>query len=551
MGVFISVLFTMPGILENITSIQETSSEVKVLEDSIHNTNVKIVDLEAEAGSIMVNFTLNNNGTEKLWDYEHFNLLITYDADIGGVKTPVTEEFIYSESLVLPVIKIQRGVTVFGGAGETTTTRNIDPVISFGNDGNAFVRITNVQYTSAVPDAGTTSVRNDDDIGARAQLTDLDEITFTRLASAIDEDVRVAWEVWEYVGAAGDNNEFIVRLDTEVTTPDDTPVNTNIPSFDDRNNLVPFLTGVTNTGSTTNWDNAVHTAEITDPGGGLADVTLDRDGPSATSVVGVVVVEFTGIHWKIQNNIVHTFLTSSIETESISPVNSWDEAFITSSFHSPDGQTERDEIAAIIWPSPNDDEINFDLDVSVGGLGTGQYIAIAHVVENHEMTIQHIDTVTGGAPNLPAGPGGAHTVISTVNQVNAMSETGLISTILNLNGGGTYPRPFFNYQLIADDTVEFFRGRSASGGSEAALQVIQFPPAEKAGTGPCFNGNIRNDLWTIDSITNDQLNPGMLNRDESAEICSGLLYPIFSNGDISVILSTDKGIISSTATTVS
>jgi len=92
MGVFISVLFTMPGILENITSIQETSSEVKALENSIHNTKVKIVNLEAEAGSIMVNFTLNNNGTEKLWNFEKFNVLVTYDVGVSMT----TEELTYS-----------------------------------------------------------------------------------------------------------------------------------------------------------------------------------------------------------------------------------------------------------------------------------------------------------------------------------------------------------------------------------------------------------------------------------------------------------------------
>ena len=77
---------------ENITSIQETSSEVKALENSIHNTKVKIVNLEAEADSIMVNFTLNNNGTEKLWNFEKFNVLVTYDVGVSMT----TEELTYS-----------------------------------------------------------------------------------------------------------------------------------------------------------------------------------------------------------------------------------------------------------------------------------------------------------------------------------------------------------------------------------------------------------------------------------------------------------------------
>ena len=95
LGVFISVLFTMPGILENIISIQETSSEVNVLENSIRNTNVNISDLEAEANSIKINFTLANNGIEKIWDYENFDVLVSYDADVAGINTKITESMTF------------------------------------------------------------------------------------------------------------------------------------------------------------------------------------------------------------------------------------------------------------------------------------------------------------------------------------------------------------------------------------------------------------------------------------------------------------------------
>jgi len=540
----------MPGILENITSIQEISSEVKVLENSIHNTDVNIVDLEAEAGSIMVNFTLNNNGTEKLWDYENFNLLITYDADIGGIKTPVTEEFTYAEALIAEDVKIQRGVTVFGAAGDTFV-QSIDPVGSIGNDGNSFVRITNVQYASAGPDAGVGVNRQNDDLGARAQLTDMDEITFTRLTGTNGpEDVRVAWEVWEYIGVTGGVNEFIVRLDTDVTTTDANPVDTNIPSFDNRDNLVPFITGVTNDlGGDRRWDDATHIAEIIDPGGGLADVRIDRDGTANTSIVGVAVVEFTGSNWIIQNNISHNFASTNVETEPITAVNSWNEAFITSTYHARNSQAEREELAANVWPGPTTALVNFDLS-TVDAIGP-QYRAVAHVVENPGLRVQHLDSNTGGSLNLPAGPGGAQTVPVTVNQVDEMSETGLISTAYNVNGNRSYPRPFWNYLLTADDTVEFFRSRSAGGATEWTLEVIQFPLSEKAGTGPCFGGFIRNDLWTIDSITNDVLEPNIHNPNEGLEICSGLQYPIFPGGDIAVIISTDRGIQSSIGITVS
>jgi len=549
MGVFISVLYSMPGVLGNITSFQETSSEIKVLENSIHNTDVNIVGLEAEAGSIMVNFTYPNNGTEKLWDYENFDLLITYDADIGGVKTPVTEKLTYADSLIAEDVKIQRGVTVFGFAADTFV-ETIDPVKSIGNGGNAFVRITNVQYTSAGPDAGTGADRANDDLGVRAQLTDTDEITFTRLAAGVDEDVRVAWEVWEYIGVSGGVNEFIVRLDTEVTTADANPVDTNIPGFDNRDNLVPFITGVTNDRNTNrDWEEVTHIAEIIDPGGGLADVRIDRDGSEAhTSILGVAVVEFTGPNWIIQNNISHNFATTNIETEPIAAVNSWNEAFISSTFHAKDGEEGREDLATNVWPGPTTSLVNFDLS-TVGGIGP-EYRAVAHIIENPGMTVQHLDSNTGGQADLIQGPGGDQTETRNFTPVDEMSETGVISTAHNVNGDREYPRHLWNYQLSADDTVEFFRSRSGGGISEWTLDVIEFPRSEKAGTGPCFGGFIRNDLWTIDSIANDQLEPGIQNKDESLQICSGILYPIFPGGEIAIVFSTNLGVITSTATIV-
>jgi hypothetical protein len=539
----------MPDILDSITSIHETSSEVKVLENSIRNTNTKIVDLEAEAGSIMVNFTLNNNGTEKLWDYENFNLLITYDADIQGVKTRVTEEMEYTTSLVCCDVTVQRGVTVFGAAGDTTT-EIIDSVASIGNDGNSFVKITNVQYASAGPDAGTTGNRNNDDIGVRAQLTATNQITFTRLAAGADEDVRVAWEVWEYTGEPGGPNEFIVRLDTEVTVPDEDPVDTNIPNIDDINNLVPIITGVTSDSNGRDWDDATHIVEIIDTGGGLADVRVDRDGQDDEAIVGVAVVEFTGTNWIIQNNISHVFTVSTVQTEIITAVNSWNEAFISSSFHTRDNRNDREEIGYNVWPGGANNLINFDVDDDVGGLGP-RFRAVVHLVENPGLSVQHLDSNTGGEIDLPDGPDGAHTVTRNISQVKELSETGLLSTIFNDGGDRDYPKPFWNYRLSSDDTVEFFRSRSNDGLSTWTLQVIEFPGTEKAGTGPCFGGFIRNSLWTVDGIFNDKLDPGLLNQNEGLQVCSGIQYPIFPGGEIIIALSTDRGIISTTSTTVS
>ncbi len=85
------VLMNIPGFLVPILSVEETSSEVSILEKSISQTDISIVSIDATPGSARIDFTLNNEGEEKLWDFEKFNLIITYDES----SDRLTEELTY------------------------------------------------------------------------------------------------------------------------------------------------------------------------------------------------------------------------------------------------------------------------------------------------------------------------------------------------------------------------------------------------------------------------------------------------------------------------
>ena len=88
----IYVLMNIPHVFDSILSIDEASSEISVLEDSISQTEISINPLLTISGKSKINFTLHNNGTEKLWNFEKFNVLITYDEGISMT----TEELTYS-----------------------------------------------------------------------------------------------------------------------------------------------------------------------------------------------------------------------------------------------------------------------------------------------------------------------------------------------------------------------------------------------------------------------------------------------------------------------
>ena len=166
LGVFISVLFTMPGILENITSIQEISSEVKVLENSIASTDVSIDNLDTRASSIIFNFTLTNNSNEKIWDYENFDIMITYDADIGGIETKVTESMVFdsnpSGGSIAPIIYDDD--TDFQGNcspcsfAHSVTSSGADRILVVGVSPNAGQTVSSVDYGSET----LTEIRSDD-----------------------------------------------------------------------------------------------------------------------------------------------------------------------------------------------------------------------------------------------------------------------------------------------------------------------------------------------------------------------------------------------------
>jgi len=82
----IFVLFAIPNIVNNIFSIGDASLKASILEDIISDTDISLETLFAfppSGPSPLVNFTMNNDGTEKLWNFDEFDVLIEYDSASG------------------------------------------------------------------------------------------------------------------------------------------------------------------------------------------------------------------------------------------------------------------------------------------------------------------------------------------------------------------------------------------------------------------------------------------------------------------------------------
>ncbi len=89
------VLYSIPPLITSVTSVGETSTEISDLENTILQTEITLDSLAVSSSMPSFSFNLNNINTEKLWDYDNFDVLVTYDADISGKKTSITEIFPY------------------------------------------------------------------------------------------------------------------------------------------------------------------------------------------------------------------------------------------------------------------------------------------------------------------------------------------------------------------------------------------------------------------------------------------------------------------------
>ena len=93
LSVLMLVLMTMTGFVGNMFTIGDVSKQVSDHDNTISKTDISISRVEALVGSSLLNFTLNNDGSEKLWNYDDFDLFIEYNGVTSG---KLIDEFSFS-----------------------------------------------------------------------------------------------------------------------------------------------------------------------------------------------------------------------------------------------------------------------------------------------------------------------------------------------------------------------------------------------------------------------------------------------------------------------
>jgi len=381
---------------------------------------------------------------------------------------------------ITQAIKIQRNTADVPNTGTTQTAPS--NFTAFSSLTSAFVLNKNNRFGSAGASALDATNRLVADLSLRIELTATDTITFTRLATGDAANYRADWESWEYVGAPGGPNEFIVRSRDTVTITGGNRTNTatlsNTPTDIDK--CIPFITGIsnTNTGSTSPGLTAL--AWIS----GTNTLNIERGGSTGDTVVQVVTVEFTGSNWRVGHGRTADFDGVTGDTGTVTlyadadgqttpfTLNSVNNAIIASAqFKGDDADGNNaitDTYPAMYISSTTQVSWVFD----AGHDGTDNQIFV-HVLENGDMSVTRY-TNTGSLA-------GDNDEDITTAGVTDLTNTAIFGTRESGGTGTAFPRGWTNYRLTSTTNAALWCTRSGNT-IESRIEIAIMPMDTAGGT---------------------------------------------------------------------
>jgi hypothetical protein len=285
-------------------------------------------------------------------------------------------------------------------------------------------------------------------------------------------DNRLAWEILEYIGPAGGNNEIKVRQvgETNFSTTDTMNNTTAISGIVDDNDVVVFITGVGNPDTGTgDFNTHLCTADwlsATD------QASFNRSEASGDAVnISYAVIEFTGANWSVQR-VEHNYVTAGVdEEETINDVGNASSAFTVFQHRAGLAEEGLDENGAQCYLF-NSTTLRFQLQSSAASPNI--HYTVAWIVNNSgtgnaAMNVQHITGTRGtGGPE-------EDTWSESINTINDTSWASIIGECGRSIGTGTaYPRGYISLYLLDNTTVEL--KQSDTGQTQNyAFSVVEWP----------------------------------------------------------------------------
>ena len=395
----------------------------------------------------------------------------TYCFRVSDASTNLPEYLSYAEvrTSAKSDYKIQRGRVVISGTS-TTLSAGVDYTAPASAD-TAFVRITNSQQMGAGNTTGGGR-QNTDDITAHINNPDdiFTSLTFAR-AGATD-DTAIDWEIVEFIGQPGTDNQMIVRdVGTVSLSSVDLVATGTATGVTDASDVVVFVTGVQNQNTTRNYYGGQVTTNW-DSGTDSPVITRGSTGGSAISV-SYAVVEYVGENWSIQR-VEHDYTSAGVaETSPITAVNALNKTFVYSQKRM-NPYVSVGDLGQTVWLS-SIGAVSFQLD---GGATAASQTAVAWVIENTQtgtgaMNVQRTNGVTAN---------GVEPIALSVSILSPIELENNASIFMNTSAGGggfEHPRAIAGARITSTSTYEIWRSDTGSTLSYRT-EIVEWPVADLA-----------------------------------------------------------------------
>jgi hypothetical protein len=396
---------------------------------------------------------------------------VPYCFRLAAATVPLNAYTQYAELTTAPErdFEIQRGTFDMTGTTQTLTA-GVDYVAPAAST-SAFMRITNTHHTGAGLNA-LGGNQNADDVAVYIQNPSniLTSVTFTRIGAT--GNTRVYWEIVEFIGTPGSDNEMIVRSQSAVTygATNLTATGTASGIVDDAD-VVVFITGqATPDTGITNYNSMQSTAEWN----AASDVPVFTRGVAGSDAVRLsyAVVEFTGLNWYVQRSQ-HTYTSAgTTETESITPVNSLSRTFLHTQKRVGNTLTGMDEFGAEVWLS-SIGQVSYFL--QSGATTPTDQTSVAWIIENVQTNSGAMEvTRSNGTSN-----GGTEPLTLSVSIGKTLSDLTNASIFVNNRAAGTgtnYPRPIIGATIASSTHYTLWRSDTGSA-VDYRTEIVEWPTA--------------------------------------------------------------------------
>ncbi|MFX0132203.1 MAG: PKD domain-containing protein [Candidatus Hodarchaeota archaeon] len=384
--------------------------------------------------------------------------------------------------------KVLRGTTIINSASTTATiTEGIDYELESGQDETTcFIRITNTRLSGMGKISGG-GTQNHDKWAVRIQNPDniAETITFERDASG--SDCRISWEILQYTGSPGGNNELIVRDVGTATCTGTTSIcdGSSISTISDPDKVCIFITGqYAVTASTADIWFALFTAELTGSGPYIPRFTRGKSSSTADGV-SYAVVEFTGSNWAdvqrldistecstawTTSNYNTAYTDITIQSEGGTDLTDYTKAFIHQQFRTDNDATGLDDAGDNV-------EIisNTHLRIRNSAI-TGTRNKVVWIIENLQSTGITMSVEHGWFYDGTVSGSEERSWTHTINEINNVDTASLFCQA-SMDGGGTaFPRGAIDYRLTSTTQITFTES-DANQERVITYDVVQWPDA--------------------------------------------------------------------------